>query len=196
MLPELKTERLHLRELRPADGPRLHAFQSLEAQWQHQAVEPAEFADSTYRIRQYLKHRGPHDRRRLLVFAAIRNDNGEMIGQVSLSRSAPRVASLGFGVAEMHWSRGYASEMAARLVTFGFGYCRLHRIEADVSITNIPCIRFLEKIGMTREGVARDCIWAQGKWWTEAKYAMLEDDRPVGTTRPVPATAARMVQAP
>jgi RimJ/RimL family protein N-acetyltransferase len=34
----------------------------------------------------------------------------------------------------------------------------------------------MEKIGMVREGVARDCIWAQGRWWTEAQYAMLESD--------------------
>jgi RimJ/RimL family protein N-acetyltransferase len=34
----------------------------------------------------------------------------------------------------------------------------------------------LEKIGMQREGVLRECIFAQGRWWTEAKYAMLASD--------------------
>ena len=30
---------------------------------------------------------------------------------------------------------------------------------------------------MQREGVARECIFAQGRWWTEAQYAMLASDR-------------------
>jgi hypothetical protein len=29
---------------------------------------------------------------------------------------------------------------------------------------------------MFREGVAHDCIFARGRWWTEAKYAMLARD--------------------
>lgn len=53
---------------------------------------------------------------------------------------------------------------------------KLHRIEADVALENVPCIRLLERVGMVREGVLRDCIRAQGRWWTEAKYAILEDE--------------------
>ena len=66
--------------------------------------------------------------------------------------------------------------MAGRLLAYGFGDIGVHRIAADVAVSNTPCIKVLEKLGMTREGVARDCIFAQGKWWTEAKYAILESD--------------------
>ena len=177
MLPELETERLHLRELRPSDAPQLNAVQNDEAQWRSQAVEPAELANTSYRIRQYLRNRGPHDMRRLLVFVAARKDTGDLVGQASLSRSAPRVASLGFGIGRLHWRNGFGTELAARIIEFGFGFGCLHRIEADVSIDNLACIRVLEKIGMRREGIARECIWAQGKWWTEAKYALLEHER-------------------
>ena len=63
------------------------------------------------------------------------------------------------------------------MLAFGFGDLRLNRIEADVALENHPCIRVLEKIGMQREGVSRECIFAQGRWWTEARYAMLASDR-------------------
>ena len=43
--------------------------------------------------------------------------------------------------------------------------------------------RVAEKIGMKYEGTARDCIFAQGRWWTEAKYAILARDQ-VGTAAP------------
>ncbi len=63
--------------------------------------------------------------------------------------------------------------MAERLLAFGFDQIGLHRIGADVAIENQACRRVLEKIGMSYEGTARDSIWAQGRWWTEAKYAIL-----------------------
>jgi [ribosomal protein S5]-alanine N-acetyltransferase len=176
MLPHLETPRLALREMELADGPALAAFQSRPFAWRHMAVEPAEFADGTARVRRYLEHRGPDDRRRLFVYVAVLKLSGDIVGTVSLQRSHPAIASLGVGVSEDHVGRGLGTEMAARLLAFGFEAVRLHRIEADVATSNAACIRLLEKLGMTREGVARDCIHAQGRWWTEAKYAMLEDE--------------------
>lgn len=176
MLPELQTDRLVLREVCLDDGPALQAFQNSPEQWQHQAIDPQEFADGTLRVRRYFEHRGPDAERRLFVYVAIEKSSGTLIGQASLSRSHPAIAHLGFGVAASHANRGYATEMARRLVTFGFEQVAVHRIAADVALENKPCTRVLEKIGMTREGVARDCIMAQGRWWTEAKYAILEQD--------------------
>ncbi len=177
MLPKLETDRLRLREVRMEDGPVLQAFQNCESQWRHQAIEPAELADGTLRIHRYMEHRGPDNARRIFVYvAALKSDNA-LIGQVSLQRSHPAIAHLGLCVDEAHAGSGYATEMAERLLAYGFGELGVHRIAADVAVSNAPCIKVLEKLGMTREGVARDCIFAQGKWWTEAKYAILEGDR-------------------
>ena len=66
--------------------------------------------------------------------------------------------------------------MVRRLVDFGFGDLRFHRIAADVAIENHACIRLLEKVGLRFEGVSRDRIRAQGRWWTEARYAILASD--------------------
>ena len=107
--------------------------------------------------------------------ATLRGDC-RLIGTVNLARLAPGIGSFGIGIDEVHAGRGLASEMAARLIAFGFAELKLHRIEADVALENVPCIRLLERIGMVREGVLRDCIRAQGRWWTEAKYAILEDE--------------------
>ena len=176
MLPDLNTSRLQLREVRLDDGPALQAFQNSPEQWERQAVEPEEFADCTLRVQRYFEHCGPDHERRLFVYVAIDRPSGEIIGQASLSRSHPAIASLGFGVGKAHAGKGFATEMAGALVDFGFGQVGVHRITAEVAVENTPCIRVVEKLGMTREGVARDCIWAQGKWWTEAQYAILEQD--------------------
>jgi len=178
MLPELETRRFLLREVSLEDGPALQAFQNRREQWLYQAVEPLEFSDGTLRVRRYLEHRGPDAERRLFVCVALQKSSGAIIGQASLSRSHPAIASLGFGVAGEHFGKGYATEISGRLIAFGFEDVGLHRICADVAVENKQCIRVLEKIGMTREGVARDCIWAQGKWWTEAQYSILENELP------------------
>ena len=174
MLPVIDTERLSLRELRLCDGRAMEAFQNTEDHCRLQAVEPEELANGTERIRRYLEHRGPDDARRLFAFAAIEKATGAVVGQVSLSRMMhPAIASLGFGVAAECAGRGFATEMAGPVMAFGFDTVGVNRITAEIAIENAASQRVAEKLGMTRQGVARDCIFAQGRWWTEALYARL-----------------------
>jgi ribosomal-protein-alanine N-acetyltransferase len=180
MLPALETCRLTLRELAPEDAPAIQAWQNSPMQWRHMAVEPAEFFDAAARIANYLRYRGDDANRRLFVYAARLKRDGPLIGSVSLARSHPEIASLGLSVAASHGGRGYGTELAHRILAFGFGDVRFNRIAADVAVENHPCLRVMEKIGMQREGVARECIFAQGRWWTEAKFAVLASDNAAG----------------
>jgi [ribosomal protein S5]-alanine N-acetyltransferase len=173
MLPELETPRLWLRELELAHAEETAAFQKHPTQWQYQAIEPEEFADGKLRIERYLQHRGPPDQQRILSYSAFDKKAGHLVGQVSLSRSSPKIASLGFGVSLEMAGQGLATEMAQRLLEFGFGAVGLHRIEAYVAPENKPCIRVLKKLSMTYEGTLRECIWAQGRWWNDKVYSIL-----------------------
>ena len=177
MLPELKTDRLIIRETQLDDGPELQAYQNCSAHWEGQAMEPANFADGSLRVQRYLEYRGSGDERRLYDFVARKPSGGALVGQVSLERFHPRIASIGFSVAELHRGQGYATEMAKAAMAFGFDTLGLHRIAANVAIENEASQKVVEKIGMIHEGTARDCIWAQGRWWTEMTYALLTTDR-------------------
>src|SRR5262245_43882125 len=177
MLPELETKRVILRELAAEDAPAIEAaWQNSPTQWRYQAVEPVEFTNVPERIANYLRYRGDGERRRIYDYVARLRSDGSVIGGVSLGRSHPAIASLGLRVADSHGGRGYATEIARRMLAFGFGDLSLNRIEADVALENAPCLRVMDKIGMRREGVARECIFAQGRWWTEARFAMLASD--------------------
>ena len=176
MLPEMTTERLVLREARIEDGPDLESYEARPAHVRYQAVEPDEYAYGTCRIQRYLEHRGPDSNRRLFVYVARHRRTEEIVGQFGLSRLQSKVASLGFGIASWHWGQGYGTELTEQALTYGFGVLQLHRISADVASENIPSQRVVEKVGMIREGVMRDCVWAQGRWWTEVKYAALASD--------------------
>ncbi len=168
MLPQLETPRMLLREVTLDDGPALQAFQGTPSYGSRQAVDPQEFADGTLRVSRYLQYRGEGAERRLFVYVAMLRGDCRVIGTVNLSRLAPGIGNLGVGIDQAHAGHGLASEMAVHLIAFAFADLKLHRIEADVALENLPCIRLLERIGMVREGVLRDCIHAQGRWWTEA----------------------------
>jgi RimJ/RimL family protein N-acetyltransferase len=100
--------------------------------WRQSAVEPAQFASAAQGIVGYRKHCGPDEARRLLVYAA--RLNGEFVGTVSIQRNFhPAIAVLGLHVAQPHTGRGYATELARRIVAFGFDETSLNRIEADVA---------------------------------------------------------------
>lgn len=185
MLPDLETRRMTLSELTPEDALAMQAWQNSPMQWRRMAVEPAEFTDAAARIANYLKYRGEGADRRLFVYAGRLKHDGELIGSVSLARSHPAIASLGLSVAATHGGRGYGTELARRMLAFGFDALRLNRISADVSIDNHPCLRLMEKIGMQHEGVSRECIFAQGRWWTEARFAMLASDNAAACVRGV-----------
>jgi RimJ/RimL family protein N-acetyltransferase len=49
-----------------------------------------------------------------------------------------------------YWGNGYAPEAARAAIDDGFNRCGLHEIVALTSLQNIPSIRVMEKLGMTR----------------------------------------------
>ncbi|MEO0618785.1 MAG: GNAT family protein [Pseudomonadota bacterium] len=174
-LPVLTTERLTLREATLEDGPTLQAYQSRPENWQLQAVEPEEYADGE-RIARYLQYRGSGDARRIYAFVARRTATDDVIGETGISRVGPEIFELGFSVDPRHWGFGFAREMARSARDFSFDALMAHRVTAAVAMENVACCRVLETIGMTREGTSRDCIKAQGRWWSEHQYAILATD--------------------
>lgn len=175
-MPCFTTPRLVLAELAPGDAAGLQAFQAHPAYCRFQAVEPAEFADAARRIQGYLAHRGPDDRRRLYVWTARSRVDGAVVGSVSLTLARRGVAALGLGIDHGLAGRGLATEMAGVVIEHGFGALGLHRIEADVAVEHAACRRVLAKLGFSLEGIARERIHAQGRWWSEALFARLAGD--------------------
>jgi RimJ/RimL family protein N-acetyltransferase len=74
------------------------------------------------------------------------------------------------------WSKGYGSEAMKLRAQFAFEVLGLHRLEADAIADNIGSVRALERAGYRREGVARQKVWARGKWHDLVLLGMLEED--------------------
>lgn len=63
-----------------------------------------------------------------------------------------------------------------KVLDFGFGVLKLHRIEAGCAVDNIASIKVLEKAGMTKEGMKRKKLPIRGKWKDNYFFAILEED--------------------
>ena len=152
MLPQLETPRMLLREVTLDDGPALQGFQSTPSYASRQAVEPQEFADGTLRVSRYLQYRGEGTERRLFVYVAMLRGDCRVIGTVNLSRLAPGIGSLGVGIDQAHAGHGLRLRDGGAPHRLRFADLKLHRIEADVALENLPCIRLLEA---HRDGAGR-----------------------------------------
>jgi RimJ/RimL family protein N-acetyltransferase len=75
-----------------------------------------------------------------------------------------------------YWGKGYATEALNLVLDFGFYNLKLHRIVAGCAIENIGSIKVLEKVGMKREGHARQTLPLKSGWSDNYEYAILETD--------------------
>lgn len=112
-----------------------------------------------------------------VVFAVVLQASGELVGAVGLVlRPRDRNAELGYWIGKPYWNRGYATEAAARILSFGFEDLGLHRIHASVYPRNGASRAVLRKIGMTREGLRREHV----KHWEAFEdlelYGILESE--------------------
>ena len=71
---------------------------------------------------------------------------------------------LGYVLARDQWGHGYATEVARRLIVFGFNELGLRRITATCHPDNFASARVLEKAGMHFEKTLRDDLGVRGGW--------------------------------
>jgi [ribosomal protein S5]-alanine N-acetyltransferase len=146
----IETGRIILRELEDNDADRLaEIYSDMEVMryvgrgivlTQEQAVKSIE------QWKKYYRELGFGN------WAVIEKASGNFIGLCGLSwledKSDVEVSYL---FAKEAWGKGYATETAGAVITFGFNTVKLKRIAALVYPQNTPSIHVIEKLGMKYE---------------------------------------------
>jgi [ribosomal protein S5]-alanine N-acetyltransferase len=113
---------------------------------------------------------------RTLIFAVSIAASGELCGAVGLDiAEAHNHAELGYWIGVPFWGRGYATEAAIAVLSFGFGALRLRRIYAHHFAGNTGSQRVLEKIGMSHEGRFRQHIRKWDQFIDVENYGLLAE---------------------
>lgn len=85
------------------------------------------------------------------IWAAFAKDGGRYIGNASIRPRPERREDweIGYYLAAADWGKGFGTEMAARLVRYGFEELELPAVYATVYAENVASRKLLEKIGMS-----------------------------------------------
>jgi ribosomal-protein-alanine N-acetyltransferase len=106
--------------------------------------------------------------------------SGRLVGVTSLHRIdwARRCAGIGYWVRRSRARQGFATEGVEAVVGHAFASLSIHRLEALVALDNAPSQRVVEKLGFTREGVAREVELIEGRFLDHFQYSLLDSDAP------------------
>jgi [ribosomal protein S5]-alanine N-acetyltransferase len=174
--PTLTTERLILRPFEPADAPAVRTLAGTR-----------EIADTTLHVphpypegaaEQWIAtHATRFTAGTLATYAIVGHESSEVVGAVGLAIEPQHaLAELGYWVGVPFWGRGYATEAARALVSFGFNAYQLHRVQARHMVRNPASGRVMQKLGMRYEGTHRDAVRKWDRFEDIAVYAVLAAD--------------------
>ncbi len=178
-LLELETERLILSEITINDLEKIHQLHSIPEVDEFNTLGiPKTIKDTEKILIPLLEAQNKVTRGSYMWKITIKETN-KFIGVAgfSLSNDKFRLGEIYYKLNPKYWGKGYATELAKRLVLLGFENFNLHKVEAGVATKNVKSIKVLEKIGMTREGLRRKILPIRGKWIDNYHYAIVEDDK-------------------
>lgn len=184
----LRTDRLLLRVMRPADAPVLAAYRNDPEIARYQAWDlPYTLAHAERLLsgQSELEDLAADDWVQIAIEVRDGPDgHPTVVGDAAVGLSAEGVATLGYTLAPAWHGRGYASEAAAALVDTIFERTAVHRIEATLDPANQASMRVIEPLGFRYEGTARESEHVRGEWLDDMRFALLRADRAAWLARP------------
>ncbi|WP_372652195.1 GNAT family N-acetyltransferase, partial [Draconibacterium sp.] len=162
----LLTERLSLIEIEEKDLEKIHRLHSIPEVDEYNTLGlPKSIKDTEQFLQQQLEAKSKTPRSSYM-WKVVLKEPGDFIGVAgfSLSNNRFKLGEIYYKLDPAYWGKGYATELAKRLVLLGFNTFGLHKVEAGVATENIKSVKVLEKIGMTREGLRRKILPIRGEW--------------------------------
>jgi len=102
--------------------------------------------------------------------------SGKHVGNIGLHKvdRVHRKADLGIVIGEAtYWSQGFGTDALRTVLRYGFAHLGLNKISLEVLEYNIRAIRSYEKCGFVREGVYREDIYKDGRFFNVVRMSLL-----------------------
>lgn len=174
--PELETEQLLLRKMRPDDAGEIFAYASDPEVTRYMRWETHRTIDDS---RAYLdlvagKYEGGGEPDWGIVY----KESGRFIGTCGFTEYSPEHSriELGYVLAKEFWGRGIMPEAVRAMIRFGFEDLGLNRIEARCIAENVASASVMEKAGMSYEGTLRKREVIKGEYRDMKLYSILSDE--------------------
>jgi RimJ/RimL family protein N-acetyltransferase len=173
----LTTRRLALREFVEDDWRSVLTYQSDPRYLRYYPWTQRTAEDVQAFVQQFIAWETEHPRTKFQL-AVVAVAQAQLIGTCGIRKEHADAleAELGYEIAPSFWGRGYATEAAQAMLTFGFEDLHLHSIWASCIAKNAASARVLEKLGMRREGTLREHRWMKGRWWDTLFFGILDHE--------------------
>jgi RimJ/RimL family protein N-acetyltransferase len=176
---ELANETLLLRAFRADDAEAIHAAvresMSELGQWLSWCHPDYAIADT----RQFLEGRGEaFQKDNEYAFAIIERASGRFVGATGINQleKAALRANLGYWLRASAHGRGYATMATKLIARWAFESLGLERIEIVAATGNLPSQRVAERVGATREAIARNRLRVHGVQHDAVVFSLIPAD--------------------
>ncbi|HPJ53041.1 MAG: GNAT family N-acetyltransferase [Flavobacteriales bacterium] len=171
--PELRTERLLLRDHRPEDADVLYQIRSDERTMAYIGRPRATTRlDAEELIARMKRERSANESLSWVIADATTE---RMLGSIGLYRLKPEhdTAEVGYQLHPDHWGKGFMTEALEAVTRHTLGPLGFHRIEAITDPRNTRSRRLLEGCGYLLEGITRESYVWEGIRTDSAIYSRL-----------------------
>jgi RimJ/RimL family protein N-acetyltransferase len=174
----LESEHLLLEEISWEDLDHIHELHSIPEVDEYNTLGLPSSLEDTRKIMEPAIRARMQYPRPSYTWKVILKEDAAFIGLAgfTLSNDKFRLGEIYYKLHPGFWGKGYATELAKKLISAGFEHFGLHKVEAGVAVGNERSIRVLEKAGMHREGLRRKILPIRGEWIDNYHYAIVEDD--------------------
>ena len=169
-IPPLRTARTLMRRIRPQDLEDVYAYASDPRVSEYLLWYP--HPNSSY-TRDYLAYLDRMYRRGEFYDWGVEVD-GHMIGTAGFTSFdlENNSAEIGYVLNRSWWGKGFATEVARAVISFGFEILELQRISARYLSGNDHSRRVMEKCNMLYEGIQRDGVRVKGGYSNVYVYSI------------------------
>jgi [ribosomal protein S5]-alanine N-acetyltransferase len=183
MGPEVQTQRMMLRPLRPSDFLAWQEVRRRCAQWLQpwEPARPSGTADAVEVRRAFDARCEQRDRERTAGLSTGFGMfvDGRFAGECNLNnitRGAQQGANVGYWIDERFAGQSLMPEAVVGSLAYSFGVLGLHRLEICIVPRNAASRRVVEKLGVRSEGVALRFLEINGVWEDHVRYAITADE--------------------
>jgi [ribosomal protein S5]-alanine N-acetyltransferase len=174
--PSLATNRLFLRHIQPGDAEDLYAIFSDEEAMQFYGHEPHRSVDETHALIEQIQAR--YGRREAIRWGVTLKGEDRVLGSCGFHHfdAGFHRAETGYELHRTFWGQGIMTEALSAILSYGFDFLGLHRVEAIIDMANERSKGLLLKLGFTYEGTLRRRYFFRDQFEDEHYFGLLRDE--------------------
>ncbi|MEH7383030.1 GNAT family protein [Bacillus sp. JJ1533] len=174
MFPILETERLRLREIVHSDAQEIFNCFSNHDVTRFYGQEPLTELKQAEQFVEFVAKN--YKEKRGIRWGIELNEGEGLIGTIGFNAWSPKHkrAEIGYELYPSYWQKGYATEAASRVISYGFNELGLTRIGAVVFLENKASNDLIKKLGFEHEGILRGYMYQNGVAYDTNVYSLLK----------------------